>query len=496
MPRPLLTDEQRTAVVVRSPRTFIEANPGSGKTTVAAERFGFIRFEQRAAGSQATTAVSFTRSATSELHRRIHGRWGSSALSWPHGVTTIDTLVFSIVQHLLRTGRIHWPGGHIALQVLDDWRGHQGFRWLPAGSYRRNCTVNANRTVTSTGVPVQNARFGFGNRAAFEQHLASGRCTHEDVRAVLSSALRVPDLRNLVSAYIASSIHHLIVDEVFDANRLDLFIVALACNTHINVTLVGDPWQALYGFRGANPELVPALIRDGHFQTLPLTHSFRFRTPQMRALAESLRGRAPVILAAGGPYDVVLASNWDTLWNGPDNVLPLSFGRTTNRTDAAAIVLLDHIVHAKFAQRTIFLPEALLLLDLDPEAYQMQGPTVLGNVVDILVRPGGGPPVALQALRQAVIQLGGARRPRAGGAESEQRQIDRLGALARRVRAGDVVPGMTIHQAKGREWNQVGVRLTDGEVGILGGGLDPAVESNRALYVALTRARNAVTLIN
>lgn len=496
MSRPPLTDEQRTAVAARSPRIFIEANPGSGKTTVAAERFGLIRFEQRAVGSQATTAVSFTRSATSELHRRIRGRWGSSALSWPHGVTTIDTLVFFIVQYLLRTGAIHWPGGHVALQVLDDWRGHPGFRWLPVGSYRRNCVVDANRTVTSTSVAVQSPRFGFGNRAAFEQHLANGRCTHEDVRAVLSSALRVLDLRNLVSAYIASSIHHLIVDEVFDANRLDLFIVARACNTHINVTLVGDPWQALYGFRGANPELVPALIRDGHFQTLPLTHSFRFRTPQMRALAESLRGRAPVLLAAGGPYEVVLASNWDTLWNGPANVLPLSFGRTTNRTDAAAIVLLDHIVHAKFAQHTIFLPEALLLLDLDPEAYQTRGPTVLGSVVDILVRPGGGPPAALRALRQAVVQLGGARRPRAGGAESEQRQIDRLGALARRVRAGYVVPGMTIHQAKGREWNQVGVRLTDGEMEILGGGLDPAVESNRALYVALTRARNSITLVN
>jgi DNA helicase-2/ATP-dependent DNA helicase PcrA len=496
MPRPPLTNEQRTAVIARSPRIFIEANPGSGKTTVAAERFGLIRFEQRSGASQATTAVSFTRSATSELHKRIKGRWGSGALSWPHGVTTIDTLVFTIVQHLLRTGRIHWPGGHTALEVLDDWRGHQGFRWLPAGSYRRVCALDANRTVTSVGVLVQEARPGFGNRGTFEQHLATGRCTHEDVRAVLSSALRIIDLRNLVSAYIASSIHHLIVDEVFDANRLDLFIVALACNTRINVTLVGDPWQALYGFRGANPELVPGLIRDGHFQTLPLTHSFRFRTPQMRALAESLRGRAPIILAAGGPYDVVLASNWDTLWNGPDNVLPLSFGRTTNRTDAAAIVLLDHIVHAKFAQRTIFLPEALLLLDLDPEAYRMQGPTVLGNVVDTLVRPGGGPAAALRALRQAVIQLGGARRPRAGGADAEQRQLDRLDALARRVRAGYVVPGMTIHQAKGREWNHVGVRLTDGEVGILGRGLDPTAESNRALYVALTRARYAATLIN
>src|SRR5688572_28522269 len=87
MPRPQLTDEQRTAVIERSPRIFIEANPGSGKTTVAAERFGLIRFDQRAAGSQATAAVSFTRSATSELHRRIQGRWGSSAVfvaAWGH----------------------------------------------------------------------------------------------------------------------------------------------------------------------------------------------------------------------------------------------------------------------------------------------------------------------------------------------------------------------------------------------------------------------------
>jgi DNA helicase-2/ATP-dependent DNA helicase PcrA len=404
--------------------------------------------------------------------------------------------VSSIVQHLLRMGRIHWPGGHTTLQVLDDWRGRQGFRWLPPGSYRRICSLDANRRVISAGVLIQDARFGFGNRATFEQQLANGLCTHEDIRAVLSAVLRVADLKNVVGGYIAAAVHHLIVDEVFDANRLDLSIVALACNSNVNVTLVGDPWQALYGFRGANPELVPTLIRDGHFQTLPLTQSFRFRTPDMRTLAASLRARAPIVLNLGGPHDVVLASNWDALWNGPDHVLPLSFGRISNKTDAAAIVLLDHLVHARFGQRTIFLPEALLLLDLDPEAYRLQGPAVLGNVVEVLVRPDAGPPAALRALRQAVIQLGGARRPRAGGADAEQRQIDRLDALARRARAPRVVPGMTIHQAKGREWNHVGVRLSAGEIGVLAGGLDPAVESHRALYVALTRACNAVTLIN
>ena len=52
---------------------------------------------------------------------------------------------------------------------------------------------------------------------------------------------------------------------------------------------------------------------------------------------------------------------------------------------------------------------------------------------------------------------------------------------------------MTIHQAKGQEWDHVGVRLTPGEIGRLTRGLDPDVEADRALYVALTRARYGIT---
>lgn len=55
--------------------------------------------------------------------------------------------------------------------------------------------------------------------------------------------------------------------------------------------------------------------------------------------------------------------------------------------------------------------------------------------------------------------------------------------------------GMTIHQAKGREWDRVGVRLTDRERGRLAAGLDRDVESDRALFVALTRARFAVRMV-
>jgi DNA helicase-2/ATP-dependent DNA helicase PcrA len=496
MPRLPLTEEQKDAVGAPAGRLFIEAAPGAGKTTVAAERFGVLRFNQRSRGAGPIVAVSFTRSATGELHRRVRRRWGSSALSWPHRVMTIDSLVCNIVGHLLREGVIRWPGDHTSLEVLDDWRGHRGYRWLIANSYRRAATIDSNGIVTSVGRPVVNPRAGIGSRAEFHRHLEAGRCTHEEVRDVLAAVLRSATRRQSVVYFLSAAAVHLVVDEVFDANGLDLRLVDLACEANIPVTLVGDPWQALYGFRGARPDLVPKLLAARGFASLPLSHSFRFQSRGMIDLSRALRAGGPVSLEGGNDYDVVLASQWDQLWGAPDHVLPVSFGRTTNKTDAAAIVLRDHLVYSTFNQHAIFLPEALVLLGLDQDTYRSEGATVLGGVVEKIAGSGEDAPVkGLKALRNAMKDLGAARRPPSGTPDNEQRQVDRLTALAARVRCGErLVPGMTIHQAKGREWDFVGVRLSDTELGRLAVGLDQSVESDRALYVALTRAKRVCAL--
>lgn len=499
MPRPPLTDEQKAASASRDRRLFIEANPGSGKTTVAAERYGVLRFDPTADGSRAITAVSFTRSATGELARRVRGRWGSKVVAWPHRVLTIDGLVCAIVHHLLRQGDIRWIGGHTTLEVLDDWRGHSGYRWLKAGNnFRRVAVLDAKEQVTSVGRPVRESALGFGNKDKFHEHLGKGRCTHEDVRTVLNSTLRRDHLREKVTEYLASSVEHLVVDEVFDANSLDLALVKLCCDADICVTIVGDPWQALYGFRGAKPDLVPQVISQLGFASLPLSQSFRFQSDEMKAMASALRSSQPVSVPAGVDYEVVLASTWDALWAGPDHVLPLSFGGTRNQNDAAAIVLLDHLLHSHFSERAIFLPEALVLLGLDMEAYREDGPTVLSGVVETLTSGSQDAPVkALDHLRGAVKKLGAARRPQARAGETEQRQAARLAGLATRLASPEkLVPGMTIHQAKGREWNHVGVRLTAEQHARLEAGLDCDDESDRALYVALTRARYGVVHLN
>jgi DNA helicase-2/ATP-dependent DNA helicase PcrA len=54
---------------------------------------------------------------------------------------------------------------------------------------------------------------------------------------------------------------------------------------------------------------------------------------------------------------------------------------------------------------------------------------------------------------------------------------------------GRPVPGLTTHQAKGGEWDTVGVCLRDDERVALAAGLSSAEDMHRKIYVACTRAR-------
>ena len=75
-------------------------------------------------------------------------------------------------------------------------------------------------------------------------------------------------MRPAVVEYIRTSMKALIVDEVFDGDWLDLAIVHLAAAAGIPSTLIGDPWQALYEFRGARPELVSKIVTGLSFDNV------------------------------------------------------------------------------------------------------------------------------------------------------------------------------------------------------------------------------------
>lgn len=491
-----LTDQQKAAATATDNRVYIEASPGSGKTTVATERFGVARFGSSEAG-RGVIALSFARSARGELERRVRRRWGFDSMRWPHKVWTLDSLHCALVDHLLRTGAVEWPGGITELSVVDSWRGSAGSRPRDVGDHIWGLSLNGNKVVPRSG-RAKVAGTYFTQNGAYLTRLAEGVCTHEEIRQVLQAAiLRGSALRVPMREYFVGTAKTLIVDEVFDGNLVDLQVVSVASAAGIPTTLIGDPWQALYAFRGAQPDLVPRLITQLSFASYPIEQSFRFETREMQDLAEALRGGRATSISAGDTRDVevVLASSWKALWTTAEQVLPLSFGQVGNRTDAAIALLLDFVVSRQFGQVSTFGPDAAVILGLEPDTMRGDGPAALAPVFKRLAggtEPDAGAAIAL--LRKTLVELGSYPIRRLAAAKEADR-VARLLRLIRRLDVSDLIPGLTIHQAKGREWSRVGVALQASEVARLSVGLSQESETDRALYVALTRARQSVVSV-
>ena len=401
------------------------------------------------------------------------------------------------MQHLLATGEITWFGGHTELEVLDSWRGQVKARYLtPEYKYCRVAGLSGRKVVTNArhlGRPF----FGFGTKSDHEARLAQGLATHDEVRDVLRAALDNPGLGQVVADYLSRNFRAVIVDEVFDGNGLDLAIVEVASKAGIPTTIIGDPWQALYEFRGAEPELVPEFVTRLDFKPLKVAKSFRFQTDEMKTLARDLRAGVPVALSAGSvaDTDVVMASWWQTLWDTSDVVLPLQFGQINNQTDAALALLLQPLVVARFGLLARAAPEAAVVLNLTAEFVRTELPEALLPVLD---RLGDGAEAdasaALSLLRSTLRDLGGRKIPSLKP-DDEAGRVAALQALSRRLKRDRLVPGMTVHQAKGREWDFVGVRLTPAQVGRLASGLEQKRPGDRELYVALTRAKRHVRAV-
>jgi len=492
MARHQLTDEQKRIAAGQPRLVFVESVPGSGKTTVAAERFGVLRHSRHGPDPRGVIAVSFARSAVSELRTRVSTRWGVRTIARPNTVTTMDGLHRSVVEFLLRTGQVSWTGGVTTPELIDSWvrqRGATRIHPKSARNQRWEVTISdGNVVITYEAVDRSCWGMQYAKKVDYLDFLKTGVCTHDEIRQLVAAALADDGLRHAIDAYLARSVVHLIVDEAFDLNDLDTQLVRRVIESQCGVTLIGDPWQALYEWRGARPDLVHNLLADYAFETLPMSTSFRFKTPETKSLAADLRlGQAVTLPTLDQPVDVVLALEWDHLQLSGGHVIPLSFGQLDCQTDASMTLLLDEVTRARLGKRALNLTEALRCLRLGDETPDLDATLVM------LRDPGVPLDKAMTALR-AATKIGGKRVPALPAARKADR--GRRLALLREWLTIDrpYVQGLSVHQAKGCEWPHVGVFLEPKACDILLSGLDDTNEDHRKLYVALTRASQRTLL--
>ena len=492
MIRHKLTNDQKRAAATSAPLAYVESSPGSGKTTVAAERFGVLRYEHHRNDPRGVFAVSFARSAAAELGRRIAARWGTRTMQQPNLVTTMDGLHRSVVDFLLRTGLVRWTRNPEQLTVIDSWARHRGAsRIYPTGrpDQRWELGLNGDRLALAFRQP-ESTCFGmpFNARAFYVEALQQGICTHDEIRQLVGVALGRPDLSARVDEFLARSCAHLIVDEAFDLNGLDAVLIERAIRVNIGVTLVGDPWQALYEWRGARPEMVHRLVVDHHFRVFPMTESFRFQSAETINLAARLRDRQPVDLVIGDDdAEVVLAAEWEHVLRAGDNLIPQSFGQLDCQTDASLTLLLDEVLRARLNVRALGLPEAMACLRRNESTVDLAA--TLATLRDASMAVSDVMEVLREATRVATIRLPSlppARRPS---------RLERLDRIRQWFLASEPhILGLSFHQAKGRQWSRVDVALDEEALAVLRVGLNEQLEGHRKLYVALTRGSHRTRL--
>lgn len=455
---------------------------------MAVERFGVLRYNHHQHDHRGIAAVSFARSASEELLVRIRRRWGGDAVRWPNRVSTFDELHRSVLRHLLGRGLLGWPNGHINLQVKDSWgrtpgsasRVKKGTPWLTIGiDDARICIVEVTEGPRPGVV--------FVKRAPYEEQLSAGVCTHDEVRAALAAALGAgqSEIRQAICDFLATSYSHLLVDEIYDLNELDLELLSACDDAGVGLSMLGDPWQTIYEFRGSRPDLVKSFAHVRKFDRYQVVGSHRYKTQEMQQLAKRLVAGDVFSVAAAEPGrtpTVLLARRWAPLWDQTDlPVIPGGCGRLdqSSPTSAAFVLLLNEVTTDLFDIAVTGFGEAQIALGWNGDRG------VLREAREALVSD--GTPADVWGLLYA-LDTTGRRWPAPKATASHH--LDRLVAILNGGRPP--ILGTSIHQAKGLQWPHVDV--IDPAQALINYQLTQTSAEDRLLYVALTRAEETVRL--
>lgn len=488
---PPMTLPQLRAATSEDRLCYVKAGPGSGKTFTAAEAFGYLRLIRYHSDGRGICGTTFARSARRELANRIRLRWGPRATDWPNAICTFDELHRRLVRSLAHEGLVHWPGGRVPDRPEDSWAFHPAASSRPGrrSRFKAGLDDDGHVCVVETTNPNEAPAPAFTEPSLLAEALETGVCTHSDIRNVLCDAVderRHPLLNDAIRACLRGSFCHLVVDEAFDMNPLDIAVVRRAIEAGLSITIIGDPWQSLYEFRGSAPKLVVELLEQNPFRQIDMPGEHRYKTDEMIELAAALFYNLPFHVEPadqGDEFDVVLAHDWGTLW-AERRIITVPAGKW-NQIDrgmmsSCFVLLLNEYVQQSFGIDAAGVGEARRALP-DTDVSELLAPAM-----DALVDPEQSTDDVWTALRTS-FQPNRRTWPEPG--LIAQRCMTRLVDAARAD--GPPLLGLSVHQAKGLEWDRVlfldpMLTTNRNELNVLK--VDEL--SHRNIYVALTRARS------
>jgi DNA helicase II / ATP-dependent DNA helicase PcrA len=517
-----LDDEQRAAAQVTAGALLILAGPGSGKTRTLTQRIAYLVAE-RGVPAANCLAITFTRRAAAELRERLARLLPKDPEAI--AVHTFHSLALAILrEHPQAAGLAR--GFRVAAETE---RAAVLAEALEVPSPRAESLLRAiskaKRLQTAPSGEVAVAMAAYQDALALRDWI--------DFDDLVTLALRALEAEPALAALYRERFRSISVDEFQDIDEAQYRLIKLIAPAGTDLCVIGDPNQAIYGFRGADASSFERFRQDNpgaavvHLKrnyrssgTIVTASAQVIGAASERPIAAFVRDMHERITLHAAPSERAEAEfvvQTIERMIGGHSFFSIDSGRATGtaaaalsfadfavlyRTDAQSPALCEAFTrsgipfkkssHAPFASEPAV---GALLRELGREEAGDPLLARLNAAAERLARRNAGfPAAAIEAASRRLSALA------AASAQDHGRFADSL-ALATETDfydpKADRVSLLTLHAAKGLEFSVVFiVGLEDGVLPLYWNALDEATaaEERRLFYVGMTRAKDGLVL--
>ena len=256
-----LNEAQADAVQTTSGPLLILAGAGSGKTKTLTHRIGYLIAHQSIWPNQ-ILAVTFTNKAAREMRERLGMLLGQN--SSHRGFMPWMGTFHGICVRLLRLeGQEIGIAHNFVIYDEDDRQGlvKQAMKELSIGDKDIKARSVSAAISNAKNELVSPSEFESTAQFPYQKSIATIYARYEKLRKtagaldfddLLLETVRLlkeaPDIRKKWQ----SQFKHILVDEYQDTNAAQYQIIKLLVNEERNICVVGDDWQSIYSWRGAD----------------------------------------------------------------------------------------------------------------------------------------------------------------------------------------------------------------------------------------------------